>query len=344
MTSCRYNGGINDNFYGLMSKLQSITDNNLIAFGKPNPLVSLGYESVLDDWLGRFMSVATKRSYRHSILEFFSTLNPDGFSPQLLAQFLLLEATQAYELVSQYHGTLVERGFAPSTINQRLAVVRSLVNYATEIGKCHYNLANLKMERVSNYRDTTGISTESFRQMLSHVDRSTLRGKRDYAILLLLWGNALRRAEVTSCNVRDFSPEEQTLWILGKGKGKQAEAVTLGKTTVSAISDWLNERGKSSPDEPLFYAVHIGYYGHRLNTDSVYKIVKKYAKKAGIRKNMSPHRLRHSSITAALEATNGDVRAVQKLSRHASLNTLMIYDDNRKNEQGRVTNLLEDLL
>ncbi|BAQ67029.1 tyrosine-type recombinase/integrase [Geminocystis sp. NIES-3709] len=327
-----------------MSVKHLVNNNNLIAFLKPNPLVSTGFDSIIDDWLARFISPLTRCSYRHAIFEFFSTLNSDGYSAELLAQFLCLEATQAYELVSKYHGTLIERGLAPGTINQRLTVVRSLVNYATEIGKCHYNLANLKMERVSSYRDTTGISTDSFKLMLSAVDRSTLRGKRDYAILLLLWGNALRRAEVTSCNVKDFDAHEKTLSILGKGKGKQAQKVTLGSNTVNCIQEWLNARGNSKPDEPLFYAVHIGYYGHRLNNDSVYKIVKKYAKLASIQKNLSPHRIRHSSITAALDATNGDVRAVQKLSRHSSINTLMIYDDNRRNEQGRVTSILEDLL
>lgn len=327
-----------------MSVKHLFSNHNLLAFLKPNPLVSTGFDSIIDDWLARFMSPLTRRSYHHGILDFFNTLNSDGYTSELLAQFLSLEATQAYELVSKYHGTLIARGLAPSSINQRLTVVRSLVNYATEIGKCHYNLANLKMERVSKYRDTTGIDIESFKQMLSSVDRSTLRGKRDYAILLLLWGNALRRAEVTNCDVKDFEPNEKTLSILGKGKGKQAQKVTLGNNTVNSIQDWLLSRGDSQPNEPLFYAVHIGYYGHRLNTDSVYKIVKKYARKAGIHKNLSPHGLRHSSITAALDATNGDVRAVQKLSRHSSINTLMIYDDNRRNEQGRVTHILEELL
>ncbi len=221
------------------------------------------------------------------------------------------------------------------------------------------------------YRDTTGISTESFKEILDTVDRSTIKGKRDYAILLLLWGNALRRSEVTSCQIKHFEPREQRLWILGKGKKGQLQTVSLGEETVKAIQIWLEARENEengqrarvngqrikekdsihnssfithNSNEPLFCAVHKGYWGHQLNTDSIYKLVKKYANLAGIEKTLSPHRLRHSAITAALEATNGDVRSVQKLSRHSSLNTLMIYDDNRRNEQGRVTKILESLL
>ena len=66
---------------------------------------------------------------------------------------------------------------------------------------------------------------------------------------------------------------------------------------------------------------------------------------AGITKKLSPHRITaFSSVTAALEATNGDVRRVQKLSRHSNLNTLMIYDDNRLSHQGEITDLLADLV
>ena len=59
---------------------------------------------------------------------------------------------------------------------------------------------------------------------------------------------------------------------------------------------------------------------------------------------MSPHRIRHSAITTALDKTDGDVRKVQKLSRHANLNTLMIYDDNRLNAQKDMTELLDALI
>jgi integrase/recombinase XerC len=72
--------------------------------------------------------------------------------------------------------------------------------------------------------------------------------------------------------------------------------------------------------------------GHRLTGDGIRKIVVRHSENAGIKKQMSPHRIRHLAITATLDATDGDVRKVQKLSRHRNLNTLMIYDDNRSRD------------
>ena len=77
--------------------------------------------------------------------------------------------------------------------------------------------------------------------------------------------------------------------------------------------------------------------------DGICKMVVRYSEKAGIKKQMSPHRIRHSAITAELDATDGDVRKVQKLSRHRNLNTLMIYDDNRGRDQQDVTQLLDGM-
>jgi integrase/recombinase XerC len=72
--------------------------------------------------------------------------------------------------------------------------------------------------------------------------------------------------------------------------------------------------------------------------------VQKLAKQAGLENDLSPHRLRHTAITMALDASGGDVRRVQRLSRHAKLETLLIYDDNRTDLQGEVTGMLASLL
>jgi integrase/recombinase XerC len=261
-----------------------------------------------------------------------------------LGKFLTLDRHKAFELVSRYKGELVTKGLKSATINRRLAAIKSLVAYAYNCGHCEFMLEAVKGEKLCAYRDTTGVDSETFKRVLGGIDRTSLKGIRDYALLILLWSNALRRSEVSKANISDFDPTAKTLRIFGKGRGNQSEIISLGKATVMAIESWLEARGEHDPDKSLFCSVNAGYRDGRLCTQAIYNIVKERCQSAGISKAMSPHRVRHSSITAALEATGGDVRRVQKLSRHSSLNTLLIYDDNRKNHQKEVSDLLDSLV
>lgn len=143
---------------------------------------------------------------------------------------------------------------------------------------------------------------------------------------------------------KDFDADNQTLKIFGKGRGSQFELIDLSRATTSAILDYLQTRREINQNAPLFASVDPVYAGHRLTGEAVRKIVVAYCQKAGITKQMSPNRIRHSSITAALDATDGNVRKVQKLSRHAKIDTLLIYDDNRQKTQLELSELLSDML
>jgi len=277
--------------------------------------------------------------YRRDIENFLSDIGTE------LGKFLSLDRHGAYALVSRYKGDLIQKGLKSATINRRLAAIKSLVCFSYNCGHSDFMLESVKGEKLSAYRDTSGVDPETFKRVLSGIDRTSLKGVRDYALLMLLWSNALRRSEVSKANIGDFDPVTKTLRIFGKGRGTQSEIVSLGSGTVTAIESWLEARGEHQPDKAsLFVSVNPGYRDGRLSTQSIYDIVSDRCQSAGISKAMSPHRVRHSSITAALEATNGDVRRVQKLSRHSSLNTLLIYDDNRKNHQGEVTDILDSLI
>ena len=299
---------------------------------------SIDWERVLADWLNTKRSPHTQRVYQKDIDNFLADLNLE------LGKFLTLDRHKAFELVSRYKGELIQKGLKSATINRRLAAIKSLVAYAYNCGHCEFMLEAVKGEKLCAYRDTTGVDSETFKRVLGGIDRTSLKGIRDYALLILLWSNALRRSEVSKANISDFDPTAKTLRIFGKGRGNQSEIISLGKATVMAIESWLEARGEHQPDKALFCSVNIGYRDGRLCPQAIYDIVKSRCQDAGITKVMSPHRIRHSSITAALEATGGDVRRVQKLSRHSSLNTLLIYDDNRKNHQGEVTDLLDSLV
>jgi integrase/recombinase XerC len=303
------------------------------------------WEQVVSDWIKTKRSHHTQRAYSKDLNYFLA--HEQG----LTVEYFLRDSHLAYEISSRYRGRLIEQGKSGATINRRLSALKSLTAYCYHCGHCEFTLSAVKLEKLKTYRDTSGIDVTTYKEILEICERTTIRGLRDYAILTLLWSNALRRSEVSKCNVSDFNPQGRTLKIFGKGRGTQSETITLGQSTVKAITKWRAcaianylETRIALPHEPLFIAHKPGYEGRRLSTNSLYNIVRNRATEAGITKVMSPHRVRHSAITTALDVTGGDVRRVQKLSRHSNLNTLIIYDDNRINAQAQVTELLDGLV
>lgn len=304
---------------------------------------------VLQQLLADKRSPNTKRAYEKDVNDFFQTMTGHLASPDSVLEFLHLEERQAVAVVLKYKAKLIsgEGRKAPlkeATVNRRLAAIKSLVQMGRKLGTCCFTLEDIKGEKTQKYRDTTGIDARAFERILQQCDLVTLSGSRDYALLRLLWGNALRRNEVSQLNISDFDPVAGTLRILGKGRGTQTEVVGLGSATVRAIADWLQVRGgNSSHNAPLFTALDFASAGGRLTGDGIRKIVVRHSEKAGITKQMSPHRIRHSAITAALDATDGNVRKVQKLSRHKKIDTLMLYDDNRGRDQQDISQMLDGL-
>lgn len=301
--------------------------------------------------LASIRSPNTRRAYQKDIGNFFQVIVARKPTPDLVLEFLHLEQTQAVSLVIDYKAELIAKKLNPATINRRLAAIKRLTTIGRQIGVCNYTLEDVKGEKIRSYRDTKGVDKDKVIEVLdlawqarfAKTHRSRLKGIRDYAILRLLWGNALRRGEIAAISLGDLDLEANTLQIIGKGSNGDFETIFLSPKTTKAILEWLEVRGEDSPHAPLFIAVDNANYGKRLGGNAIYTMVGKLCAAAGISKKMSPHRIRHSAITAALDATNGNIRKVQKLSRHKDLNTVMTYDDNRNNHQDEMSHLLDDL-
>ncbi|MBV9467904.1 MAG: tyrosine-type recombinase/integrase [Abitibacteriaceae bacterium] len=288
-------------------------------------------------------SEATRRAYRADLEAFFCG-NP---SVEEVGRFVAQPAAKIALELAVYKNSLLQKGLAEATINRRLAAIRSLLKLAHRLGYASTDGRNLvDSEKIIAYRDTRGVDLETLRQLLQTPGTGDLRGLRDTAILRLFCENALRRAEVYGLNVGDFSASQRTLMIAGKGRGTQRQPVTLSERGVEAIVGYLLRAGHATDQSgPLFRNLdhRPQHLRQRLTSDGLFYLVKSYGEAIGV-KNLTPHKLRHSAITAALDATGGDVRKVQRLSRHADLRTLSIYDDNRSDFQGEVTGVLSDLL
>ena len=312
---------------------------------------------VLKELLEEKNSPNTQRAYLKDLTNFFRCMTGSEPIPDAVLEFLHLEERQALMVVAKYKAKL-RRGedcpkgkpLAEATINRRLAAVKALVAKGRSMGICSYHLTDIKCDSAAKYRDTTGIDAQIFKLLLSKCDRSNLQGLRDYTILRLLWENALRRDELCSLNHEHLFLSNCQISVKAKGKGNTRQLIDISDAISNTLQIWL---AKSQDivrvkDEfgsfPVFVALDKNSNGKRLSGEAVRRLVVKYSEKAGVTKIMSPHRIRHSSITAYLDASDGDIRGAQALSRHKDAQTLSIYDDNRHHKQKVASNALADML
>lgn len=290
-------------------------------------------------------SGATRRAYAGDLADFFR----DDASPRAVADFLAQSVPEVAQTLAGYKARLLREGKSEATVNRRLAAVRSLLRFCYRLGLAKTDGRGLvDGEKARAYRDTRGVDVDAMRELLALptvvYGAKTVHALRDAALLRLLCENALRRAEACALDVGDFEAATRRLMVTGKGKGTQKAPVTLSAKCAGAISAYLTASGQGQDAKgPLFRSLdrRPGYHGRRLTADGLYSVIVEYGRRLGV--ELAPHKLRHSAITAALDA-GGTVREVQKLSRHAKLETVQAYDDSRADHQGKMTRLLSGLL
>jgi integrase/recombinase XerC len=300
---------------------------------------------VINQLLADTRSPNTKRAYEKDLKDFFLFVAKREPDRDLVLAFLHLEQQQAISAVLKYKAHLINtRRLSEATVNRRLSAIKSMVVMGRKVGVCAYRLDDIKGERVVSYRDTSGVEPKEYAKVIELCDRSTLKGKRDYAILRLLWDNGLRLNEVVQLNVEDFDAGRGMIEVLGKGKGSQKTTIALTFKSTRAIADWLISSGRVKLQRLALF-VGLGYNKakstterkldprfdpERIDGQTIRTLVDKLSRRAGITKKMSPHRVRHSAITAVLDEAKGDFRKAQKFSRHADPRTLIKYDDNKQ--------------
>lgn len=245
----------------------------------------------------------------------------------------------AHETAHAYRADLLVRGLAPSTVNRRLATLRSLVRMARLFGAVDFTL-DVESVKSQTYRDTRGPGRDGVRLLLGVLAaRKGNKAVRDHALVRLLFDLGLRRGEAVGLDLEDVDLHAGVVRILGKGRTER-EALTLPAPTKAALEAWVSVRG--TWPGPLFVNVDRASKGSRLTGRSVARIVASLGAAVGL--VVRPHGLRHAAVTEALDATGGNVRAVQRFSRHRDLRVLTLYDDNRLDLGGEVARLVAERL
>lgn len=282
-------------------------------------------------------SPRTLDAYRRDLVDFAGFMALP--TPENAVQSLLGAGQGAANgLALAYRVHLQERRLSPSTVNRRLAALRSVVKLARTLGIVEWSL-DVQGQKSETYRDTSGPSLDGVSALFRAIDLGSPNGIRDRAILRLLFDLALRRGEVVSLDVEHVDLERGTVSILGKGKNERINR-TLPPTTKEALAAWIEVRG--TDHGPLFIGLAAGSFGCRLEGRGIGRILERLSVGSGVR--CAPHGLRHAAITAALDGSHGDLRKVQRFSRHADVRTLERYDDNRTDMAGQVASMVSRMV
>lgn len=317
---------------------------------RPDPSPALPAAStndVLEAWLsGR--NPNTLKQYAHDLKDFGRFLGVRARDLASAAAEVLLSAgpAQANKIALGYRAHLLGRQLAPATIARRLAALRSLVKLGRQLGRVTWTI-DIEAPKTKPYRDTRGPGLEGWRKLRAKAEQLAVdaEGKRNLAIMRLLHDLALRRGEAVAMDLDDVDldvGEFGEIMIVGKGN-REPERISLNKPARAALVGWIEARGPKPG--PLFVQLDPGTPSgalERLSGDAVERMLKALSRRAGLSRAVRPHGLRHQAITRALDLANGDVRRVRAFSRHAKLDTLIRYDDNRRDEAGTIARLLGD--
>jgi integrase/recombinase XerD len=255
----------------------------------------------------RAMSLNTVASYCSDVGKFLDGL--DGVSP---------EKVVADDIVTFLKGM---DGMSERTQARFVSALRSFYRWMVLEGSVSDNPCDLvDSPKLGRYLPDV-LSEEEVEAILSVADTSSSQGIRDKAILEILYGCGLRVSETVGMKISCMYFDEGFIRV--RGKGSKERLVPVGGYAVDAVRTYLEVRplaADKESDDILF----LNRYGRKLSRQSVFKMIKTSALLAGIRKNISPHTLRHSFATHMIER-GADLRVVQDMLGHESVTTTEIY-------------------
>ena len=280
----------------------------------------------------------TMAAYRRDLESFTSWLELDD--DQAALDHLMGHGNGHANMVAHnWRASMLDAGLTPATVNRRLSALRSVVKMANRVGMVEWTLS-VEGVKSTPYRDTRGPGVGVIREMLAACNRKTEKGRRDYALLRLMFDRGLRRGEVIGLDLDHVDLESGTVEIQAKGK-LERDRLTVNAATVEALRAVIKDAGDDQT--PLFVSLNRTGTRGRLTGRDVHRIVGKLGEAAGA-PGVRPHGLRHSAVTAVLDATNGNVREARAFSRHAKLETVALYDDARNDVGGELSTRLGDLI
>jgi len=224
--------------------------------------------------------------------------------------------------IQDFRTALIKQGLSPKTVNYHAVGLRSffkflLRNDIETLSPEKVDLAKIPPRRVSYLSEE---QVQSILNAPSKYEKRPLKILRDKAILATLYWTWLRVTELITLKTKDIKLSENQFSVIGKGS--KLRSVFLTQDAKEKLKKYILSRWDDS--EYLFISLSPNSYGEPLSRNSVESLVKKYAELVWITEKVTPHTLRHSFATTLLRR-GADIRSVQALLGHSSIQTTQIY-------------------
>lgn len=263
----------------------------------------------------RNYSEHTLNSYLFDIKEFQNFLKTNQFGG----------LTKLGNNIPRYFLAHLNQKHNPRSVARKLSSLRSFYRFLVQEEIVETNLFATTSAPKQNKRLPKMVYSEEIDNLFESINTDQVIGKRDYAMLEILYGTGLRVSEFTSLRIQDIDFYNQTFIVMGKG-GKE-RYVPFHSGIKEALLDYMNfsrnellKKETAIPSDALF----LNFKGNPLTSRGVRAILKELNEKAMNNQNISPHMFRHSYATHLLD-NGADLRSVQELLGHANLSTTQIY-------------------
>lgn len=227
-----------------------------------------------------------------------------------------IDAIEEGDIIA-FLGELKAKEYATSSICRAMAAVKLFFRFLKREGVIAKDVA-MTLDSPKMWQLIPEVLTVAeVDELLKAPDGESMVGVRDRAIFQVIYASGLRVSEVCGLNFQDVNDQ----FVRVKGKGGKERIVPIAKRAVDAVDEYLKSyRQHADGEEALF----VSDKGKRIDRVTVWKRIKFYAKAAGIKKEISPHTLRHSFATHLLE-NGADLRVIQEMLGHSNISTTDRY-------------------
>ena len=253
----------------------------------------------------------TVASYLRDIRQFYTYLDEAGVPVERVT----------HDDAAAYAAYLTDHGKSPATISRSIASLRSFYNYLVSLGAvaaCPIQDIQVAKKEKKLPQILTGEEVELLLQQPKCVDP---KGYRDRAMLELLYATGIRVSELISLNLDDVNLAGE---FLRCRSGSKVRIIPLYPAAVRALADYITGIRPNLIALPTETALFVNLSGERMTRQGFWKIIKYYQEKAKIKKDITPHTLRHSFAAHLLE-NGADLRSIQEMLGHSDISSTQIY-------------------